>query len=91
MNAKILVKENGTSQECPVCGSRNKPENRNYECRKCGFRYHRDGVGAINIYKKYTGGRLLVVGQLACPTGVRFEAHLCCPTRWNVHPVGKTA
>jgi len=55
------------------------------------FRYHRDGVGAINIYRKYTGENPLVVGQLACPTGVRFEAHLCCPARWNVHPVGKTA
>ncbi|ADL43311.1 transposase, IS605 OrfB family [Caldicellulosiruptor obsidiansis OB47] len=87
----VYIKENSTSQVCPVCGSRNKPENRNYECRNCSFRYHRDGVGAINIYRKYTGGRLLVVGQLACPTGVRFEAHLCCPTRWNVHPVGKTA
>jgi len=87
----VYVKENGTSQECPVCRSRNKPENRNYECRNCGFKYHRDGVGAINMYRKYTGGRLLVVGQLACPTGVRFKAHLCCPTIWNVHPVGKTA
>jgi len=90
------VKENGTSQVCPVCGSRNKPENRNYECSKCGFRYHRDGVGAINIYKKYTGENPLVVGRLACPTGVRFKAHLCCPVEWNTHPwvknsTGKTA
>ncbi|ADQ39824.1 transposase, IS605 OrfB family [Caldicellulosiruptor acetigenus I77R1B] len=87
----VYVKENGTSQVCPVCDSKNKPENRNYECRSCGFKYHRDGVGAINIYRKYTGEMLLVVGLLACPTGVRFKAHLCCPTEWNVHPVGKTA
>ncbi|AEM72721.1 RNA-guided endonuclease InsQ/TnpB family protein [Caldicellulosiruptor acetigenus] len=87
----VYVNENGTSQVCPVCGSKNKPQNRNYECSKCGFKYHRDGVGAINIYRKYTGGKLLVVGLLACPTGVRFKAHLCCPTEWNIHPVGKTA
>ncbi|AEM74653.1 RNA-guided endonuclease InsQ/TnpB family protein [Caldicellulosiruptor acetigenus] len=87
----VYVKENGTSQVCPVCDSKNKPENRKYECRSCGFKYHRDGVGAINIYRKYTGEMLLVVGLLACPTGVRFKAHLCCPTEWNVHPVGKTA
>jgi len=87
----VYVKENGTSQVCPVCGSKNRPQNRNYECKKCGFRYHRDGVGAINIYRKYTGGNLMVVGLLACPTGVRYNPHLCCPTEWNIHPVGKTA
>ncbi|AEM73188.1 LOW QUALITY PROTEIN: hypothetical protein Calla_0534 [Caldicellulosiruptor acetigenus 6A] len=84
------VKENWTSQICPVCGSKNKPENRNYECSKCGFKYHRDGVGAVNIYKKYTGLDTLVVGVLASPTGVRYKAHLCCPAEWNIHPVGKT-
>jgi len=72
-------------------GAKTDHKNRNYECKKCGFRYHRDGVGAINIYRKYTGGNLLVVGLLACPTGVRFKEHLCCPTEWNIHPVGKTA
>lgn len=81
----VYVKENGTSQVCPVCGSKNKPRNRNYECSKCGFRYHRDGVGAINIYKKYTGTKSLVVGRLACPAGVRFKSHLCCPVEWNTH------
>ena len=86
-----FIKENGTSQSCPVCGSKNKPENRNYECKSCGFRYHRDGVGAINIYRKYTGSLSLVVGLLACPTGVRYTPHLCCPIEWNIHPVGKTA
>ncbi|PMQ01252.1 MAG: transposase [Dictyoglomus sp. NZ13-RE01] len=92
----VYVKENGTSQVCPVCGSKNKPRNRNYECGECGFRYHRDGVGAINIYKKYTGIKFLVVGRLACPTGVRFRWHLRCPVEWNTHPwmrnsAGKTA
>jgi len=29
----VYVKENGTSQVCPVCGSKNRPQNRNYECR----------------------------------------------------------
>ncbi|AEM75017.1 RNA-guided endonuclease InsQ/TnpB family protein [Caldicellulosiruptor acetigenus] len=87
----VYVNENGTSQVCPVCDSKNKSENRNYECRNCEFKYHRDGVGAINIYRKYTGEMLLVVGLLACPTGVRYKAHLCCPAEWNIHPVGKTA
>jgi len=49
-----LVDEAYTSQTCPKCGNRKKPTNRNYTC-KCGFQYHRDGVGAINIRKKYLG------------------------------------
>ncbi|WAM33072.1 RNA-guided endonuclease InsQ/TnpB family protein [Caldicellulosiruptor morganii] len=75
----VYVKENMTSQTCPVCGSKNKPLDRNYECKSCGFRYHRDGVGAINIYRKYTGIKSLVVGLLACPVGVRYTSHLRCP------------
>ncbi|WPX09691.1 RNA-guided endonuclease InsQ/TnpB family protein [Anaerocellum danielii] len=81
----VYVKENMTSQTCPVCGSKNKPQDRNYECKSCGFKYHRDGVGAINIYGKYTG-ESLVVGRLACPVGVRYKAHLRCPAVWNTHP-----
>jgi len=84
----VYVKENMTSQICPVCGSKNKPLDRNYECKSCGFRYHRDGVGAVNIYRKYTG-ESLVVGRLACPTGVRFKSHLRCPVEWNTHPWDK--
>ena len=47
------IDESYTSQTCPVCGSKNKTNNRNYNCSDCGFKYHRDGIGAINIYKKY--------------------------------------
>lgn len=56
----LFVKENWTSQECPICSSKNKMSNRNYSCPGCGFKYHRDGVGAINIYKRYTGEYLVV-------------------------------
>lgn len=48
------IDESYTSQTCPKCGSRKKPTNRNYTCR-CGLKYHRDGVGAINIRRKYLG------------------------------------
>lgn len=37
-----------TSQTCPNCGKRNKARGRTYSC-KCGFRLHRDAVGALNI------------------------------------------
>ena len=37
-----------TSQRCPICGSVHHANDRNYTC-KCGFRIHRDLLGAMNI------------------------------------------
>ena len=37
-----------TSQTCPHCGKRHKAKGRNYQCA-CGYRCHRDLVGARNI------------------------------------------
>ena len=37
-----------TSQTCPACGERNKANDRKYKCG-CGYKKHRDMVGAINI------------------------------------------
>ena len=50
-----VVSEAYTSQTCPRCGNRKKPINRNYHCNPCGFQYHRDGVGAINLWNKVSG------------------------------------
>ena len=73
-----FVSEAYTSQTCPRCGSRKKPTNRNYHCNHCGFEYHRDGVGAINLWNKVSGFILSpVVGVMASPIGVRFQPHLC--------------
>ena len=73
-----FVSEAYTSQTCPKCGNRKKPANRNYHCSHCGFEYHRDGVGAINLYNKVSGFLLSpVVGAMASPIGVRFNRHLC--------------
>ena len=49
-----VIDESYTSQTCPKCGTRKKPNTRNYICT-CGLKYHRDGVGAINIREKYLG------------------------------------
>ncbi len=38
-----------TSQICPSCKEKNKANGRSYECSHCGFKTHRDRVGAINI------------------------------------------
>nr|WP_049777958.1 RNA-guided endonuclease TnpB family protein [Allomeiothermus silvanus] len=70
----VLQDESYTSQECPRCGSRHKPRGREYTCLVCGFRFHRDGVGAVNIRRKYLGLGP-VVGVMASPTGVRWHPH----------------
>lgn len=38
-----------TSQRCPVCGALHKMKDRTYKCSDCGYKGHRDLVGAINI------------------------------------------
>ena len=73
-----FISEAYTSQTCPRCGNRKKPTNRNYHCNHCGFQYHRDGVGAINLWNKVSGLLLSpVVGAMASPIGIRFNLHLC--------------
>jgi putative transposase len=51
-----LVNERYTSQTCPQCGDRHKPHGRVYTCGQCGFRGHRDGVGAVNILSVHQHG-----------------------------------
>ncbi len=72
-----MIDEAYTSQTCPKCLNKKKPTNRNYKC-PCGFQYHRDGIGAINIRKKYLGcfGDP-VVAAMAPPVGFRSEVRCC--------------
>ncbi|KLA22383.1 hypothetical protein B4158_3701 [Bacillus cereus] len=45
-----------TSQTCPKCSEKNKAQDRKYKCQ-CGFKKHRDIVGAMNIrYATVIGG-----------------------------------
>ena len=73
-----VIDESYTSQTCPSCGNRKKSTNRNYTC-PCGFKYHRDGVGAINIREKYLGcfGDPVVaemgITRMTPPLGFRLE------------------
>jgi len=73
----ILQNEAYTSQTCPSCGHRYKPNGRNYRCSNCGFEYHRDGVGSFNIRQKYLG-EIPVVGLMACPIGLRYKPNALC-------------
>jgi putative transposase len=70
-----LQDEHSTSKTCPVCEHKRKtsPSGRVFNCTKkeCKWQYHRDGVGAINIRRKYLGLGP-VVGDMAPPTGMRY-------------------
>lgn len=79
------VPEHYTSQTCPACGNKYKPQNRTYRCTQdgCNFVYDRDGVGAINIFKKVSFGFSLdVVGGLTPPRGWKYHPQLACRHSW---------
>ena len=73
-----LQEESYTSRTCPMCRHvrKSKVNGRVFHCtnKKCGFTWHRDGVGSINIRQKYLGCGP-VVGAMAPPTGMRFAPH----------------
>jgi len=73
-----LQAEHYTSRTCPCCGHvRSKVKGRVFHCPKCGWTYHRDGVGAMNIRYKYRGeyGVPHVVADMAPATGIRHMPH----------------
>lgn len=47
----VFVNEAYTSQTCPKCKKKHKPRGRDYIC-SCGYKTHRDIVGAWNILNK---------------------------------------
>jgi putative transposase len=75
-----LHEEAYTSRTCPKClHVRSKVHGRVFRCtnKRCRFVFHRDGVGAINIRRKYLGQTDPVVGVMAPPTGLRFRPQAC--------------
>jgi len=81
------IPENYTSRTCPSCGNvkKNSPSDREYRCSTCKFRYDRDGIGAINIFKKVSFGcdwqsQSLpdVVGSLTPPIGWKYNSSQDC-------------
>lgn len=76
--AVALQEESYTSRTCPHClYVRSSVKGRVFRCPNCGWTYHRDGVGAINIRKKYREEFHvpLVVGDMAPPTSMRYAPH----------------
>ena len=68
----ILISEAYTSQTCPHCGHLNKMAGRIYRCRACGYRAHRDGVGAVNILNKGMHGEIRP-GELYVPPRITYR------------------
>jgi putative transposase len=80
----VLQDERYSSQTCPACNKRNKPKGRGHRCG-CGFRFHRDGVGAVNLRRTYLGLGP-VVGVMASPIGLRFQPHALCSSAGRSYP-----
>ena len=77
----VTQEESYTSRICPQCGFQKKssPKGRNYKCKPCGFKGHRDWVGSVNILNKYLGtfGKPLVDAVMAPATqGVRYKPNM---------------
>ena len=65
-----LVPEHHTTQTCPQCSHRHKPKGRNYRCPSCGTQAHRDVVGMVNLFSRFTKGN---VGLVPAPLDVKYR------------------
>ncbi|WP_143711882.1 zinc ribbon domain-containing protein [Acidimicrobium ferrooxidans] len=75
------VDEAASTKTCPACGARNRPSGRDYRCANadCGFAYHRDAVGAINILQKAIHGTYVPIG----PDVTIHVTYLRAVERWS--------
>jgi len=86
------IDERGTSSTCPRCGARVRPGGRRFACSVCGFREHRDIVGAMNIHQKYRSSLSgyerspVVHGQVARRDDSRRGTSSVNPARRVVRP-----
>ena len=68
----VKISEAYTSQTCPHCGRLTKVAGRTYRCRACGYRAHRDGVGAVNILNKGMHGTIRP-GEFLVPKRITYR------------------
>ena len=68
----VKISEAYTSQTCPHCGHLTKVAGRTYHCRACGYRAHRDGVGAVNILNKGMHGEIRP-GEILVPPRITYR------------------
>jgi putative transposase len=72
----VKVNPNYTSQDCNVCGHREKHPLwvREFTCKGCGTLHHRDTNASINIKSKWAGSLPLDVNVVAVGTSVVQES-----------------
>jgi putative transposase len=92
--AVVLQSERNTSQTCPNCQHRHKPQGRNYRCPACRFQAHRDVVGQANILSAYKFGS---PGQIRPTTNIKYRIPVnyrvlrkCGDTRQGAIPVARS-
>jgi len=84
--------ERGTSSQCPRCGHRHKPKNRNWVCRACGFTGHRDLVGSVNMHKLAYGTPVMFPRSVtylrpgSSRRSSRADTPQCCLSKLLVQP-----
>ncbi len=77
-----IVNPNGTSSECPKCGSKDLEEAgyRRLRCPRCSFEADRDVIGKLNIRKRALKILGISGGSLATPTPQMTGVNPC---RWR--------
>jgi putative transposase len=73
----VAVSPNYTSQDCSVCGHREKKALwvRQFTCTGCGTQHHRDTNASINIRNKWAGSLPLDANVVVVNTSVVQESH----------------
>src|SRR5260221_6403844 len=94
--ASFTGSERGTSSQCPKCGHKYKPRNRQWNCKQCGFSGHRDLVGSTNMHQ------IAFDEQVMCPRSFtylrpnasrkssrRADTPQCCPGKSPEQPLSQ--
>jgi putative transposase len=85
--------ERGTSSQCPRCGHKHKPKNRQWNCKACGFSGHRDIVGSLNMHKLAYGAQVMFPRSItylrpgSLRRSSRADTPQCCPGKSNEQPL----
>ncbi len=77
--------ERGTSSQCPSCGHKHKPRNRQWNCKACGFKGHWDLVGSVNMHRLAFGEQMKFPRSftylrpgMSRKSSSRADTPLCC-------------
>ncbi len=91
--ASFTGSERGTSSRCPNCGHTHKPRNRQWNCKACGFKGHRDLVGSVNMHPLAYGEQVefprsftYLRPGMSRSRSSRADTPQCCPGKAEDQP-----